>query len=74
MTNEKPTEGNHAFRRQDRNRKKKNETWEGKSLAIPRRGLHSNCLKVQMLLEIILNSLKDVSTGMLAAATASMLA
>lgn len=47
---------------------KKNETWEGKSLAIPRRGLHSNCLKVQMLQEIILNSLKDVSTGMLAKA------
>lgn len=47
---------------------KKNETWEGKSLAIPRHGLHFNCLKVQVLHEIILNSLKDVSTGMLARA------
>lgn len=51
---------------------KENETWEGKSLAILRHGLHSNCLKVQMLQEIILNSLKDISTGMLA--TAYMLA
>lgn len=47
---------------------KKNEIWEGKSLAIPRRGLHFNRLKVQMLHEIIRNSLKDVSTGMLARA------